>query len=285
MRSRIPIVRLGRIVALAVVIAIGINHVWWAVADWHLSDMNAYWEAALRLRSGEPLYPSGVDIEASSVYRYSPWFAWLWVPVTYLPRMVANVGWSVLLLAASGAAMLPLVRRGSLVAVAFFLPMLVGISAIGNAHPLLIAALVLGVERRSGPLWIALAASLKIFPLLFVLTYLGRRQWLRATSTAVLTVVALAPFLLYDLSSYVTEAGGAALLWRWPPLYAAALVVAGTAAVWLARSRFGWLASSATVALSLPRFFVYDATYLAVALPRRPAADQDPGDGDRQRSA
>jgi hypothetical protein len=36
---------------------------------------------------------------------------------------------------------------------------------------------------------------------------------------------------------------------------------------WLARSPFGWLAASTTVVMALPRLFVYDVTYLLVAVP------------------
>jgi hypothetical protein len=256
-------VRLARIVALAVIIAIGINHIWWAVADWHLRDMNAYWDAAMRLRNGQELFnPTG--IEASEVYRYSPWFAWLWVPVTFLPRIVANIGWSVILLGASAVAVWPLVKRGSLLGIAFFLPMLIGITAIGNVHSLLIAMLVLGVERRSGPLWIAIAASLKIVPIILVATYLGRRQWMRAGLTIALTAVLAGPFLLYDLTNYVTDAGGAALLWTFPVAYILAVASAGIAALWLAATRYAWLASSLAVTLALPRFFLYDVLYLLV---------------------
>lgn len=268
------VVRLARIVALAVIIGIGINHIYWSIADWHLKDMNAYWDAAVRLRDGHPLFPLAIDIEASEVYRYSPWFAWLWMPLTYLPRMVVNVGWSAILLAASAAAVSPLVRMRAWVGVAFFLPVLIGISAGGNAQALLIAALVLGVERRSGPVWIALAASLKLFPFLFVLTYLGRREWWRAAATTLLTILFTAPFLLYDLSWYVTDAGGAALLWRWLPLYAVALVGAAIASIAYARTDYGWLASSTAVALALPRFFLYDITYLMIGLPRHPGSNR-----------
>lgn len=255
------VVRLARIVALAVIIAIGINHIWWSVADWHLRDMNAYWDAAMRLRSGQELFaPTG--IEASEVYRYSPWFAWLWVPVTYLPRIIANIGWSLILLGASFVAVWPLARHGSLLGVAFFLPMLIGITAIGNVHPLLIAMLVLGIDRRSGPLWIAIAASLKIVPIILVVTYVGRREWMRAGLTLLLTALLAGPFLLYDLSNYVTDAGGAALLWQFPIVYLVAVVAAVITALWLASTRFGWLASSLAVTLALPRFFLYDVLYL-----------------------
>lgn len=267
--QRLPrrVIRLARIVVLAVIIGIGINHIYWSVIDWHLKDMNAYWDAALRLRHGQALFPAAIDIEASEVFRYSPWFAWLWVPLTYAPRLAVNIGWSAVLLGASAAAVTPLVQRRAWVAVAFFLPVLIAISAGGNAHALVIAALVLGVERRSGPLWIAVGASLKFFPFLFVLTYIGRREWWRAVASAILTAVLLVPFLLYDLSAYVTDAGGAALLWAWPIVYVVAMVGLVAASLWLARSRFGWLASATAVAISLPRFFLYDVTYFMAAVP------------------
>src|SRR5918992_563782 len=176
-RGRARWVRLARIVALAVVIAIGIVNLYWAVSGWTLSDATAYWNAGLRLRAGEPLYPSLTDVDASNVYRYAPWFAWLAVPVTFLPIEAAAVLWSAVLLSASGVALLPLVR-----------------------------ALVHGVERRSGPLWIAIAASLKATPILFALVYLGRRQYWRAAMAAAATALLVAPALLYDLRGYVTDA-------------------------------------------------------------------------------
>ena len=259
--------RLARIVALAVIIGIGFNHVWWSVVDWHLDDMNAYWDAGVRLRQGQPLFPPVTDVLASEVYRYSPWFAWMWAPITLLPRELVNVLWSVVLLAASVAAVVPMARRRAWIGVTFFLPILVGISAGGNVHALLVAALVLGVERRSGPLWIGVAASLKLFPILFALTYLGRRQWWRAAATALIAALLLAPFALYDLTNYVTTAGGAALLWDWPVVYAVAVGASIVAALAFARTRHGWLASSVAVVLALPRSFLYDVTWVMVGAP------------------
>ena len=259
--------RLARIVALAVIIGIGFNHVYWSVVDWHLDDMNAYWDAGVRLRQGQPLFPPVTDVLASEVYRYSPWFAWLWAPITLLPRELVNVLWSIVLLAASVAAVVPLARRGAWIGVAFFLPILIGISAGGNVHALLVAALVLGVERRSGPVWIGVAASLKLFPILFALTYLGRRQWWRAAATALIAAVLLAPFALYDLTNYVTTAGGAALLWDWPVVYAVAVGASIIGALLLARTRYGWLASSVAVVIALPRSFLYDVTWVMVGAP------------------
>lgn len=271
-------VRLSRIVALAIVIGIGIGHVYWSIADWHMRDAGAYWEAAMRLRAGEPLYPAITNVEASEVYRYAPWFAWLTVPFTLLPVQVAGAMWSAVLVAASGAAVLPLVRERAWLTVAFFWPILIAISAGGNVHALLIAMLMIGLPRRSGPMWLAVAASLKAFPLLYVLVYVGRREWAKVAMTALLTAVLTSPMLLYDLTHYPATPGFAGLLISNPVIYAVAIAIAAIAALRWAATRWGWLAASVTVALALPRFFLYDVTFLLVGAvqDRSPQRHRDP---------
>jgi len=256
--------RLARTVALAVIIAIGIFNVYQAVIGWTLSDAAAYWQAGLRLRAGEELYPAVASVDASDVYRYAPWFAWLAVPWTFLPVQLAGVLWSIVLLGASALALVPLARARAWVLVALFAPILVGISAVGNVHPLLVAALSLGVERRSGPAWIALSASLKIFPIIFAVVYAGRREWWRFGAAVALTAALWAPALLYDLAGYATDPGRAALLAGAPILYAVVVASAVGAVLAAARTRWSWLTASVAVCLALPRFFVYDLTYLMV---------------------
>ena len=224
MNAGSPVARLCRLLTVALIVGVGASQLILTIGDWHLRDAGAYWEAAIRLRDGEPLYPALADTDASDVYRYAPWLAWAWVPLTFLPREVVNVIWSIILLAASAAALRPLVRLQGWLSVALFLPIVGGISAIGNVQPLIVAALVLGVERRTGPLWIAAAASLKAVPLLLVVTYVGRRQWIRVLVTLALTAALVAPMLFYDLSEYPTGAGGASMLFDVPILFA--LVVA-----------------------------------------------------------
>jgi hypothetical protein len=257
-------VRAARIVALAIIIGMAIGYLYWAATAWKMTDAGAYWNAAMRLREGQDLYPVVPNIEASDVYRYSPWFAWLAVPFTFLPIHIAGALWSAILIGASTVAVGPLARRRLWLGVIFFWPMLIGISAIGNVHALMIAALVLGIERRSGPLWIAMAASLKAFPIVLVLVYIGRREWARAVASLILTGVLVAPFLLYPLDHYPTSPGGAALLITWPTLYAVVLITCMVATLVLARTKRAWLAGATTVCLALPRFFVYDITYLLV---------------------
>src|ERR1700693_5769920 len=129
--------RLARTVALAVILGLAIVNLYWAVTNWTLSDASAYWNAALRLREGGALYPLLANVDASEVYRYAPWFAWLTVPITFLPVQLAGALWSVVLLGASAAALVPLLRARAWLLVAFFAPILVGISAVGNVQPLL----------------------------------------------------------------------------------------------------------------------------------------------------
>jgi hypothetical protein len=269
-------VRLARTVALAVILAIGIVNLYWAVAGWTLSDAAAYWNAAMRLRDGGQLYPVLANVDASDVYRYAPWFAWAAIPVTYLPMQVAGALWSLVLLAASGWALLPLVRARAWLLLALFAPILVGISAVGNVQALIVAALVHGLERRSGPLWIALAASLKLTPLAFALVYAGRREWTRFVAACALTGLLWAPALLYDLRGYATEAGQAASLFAVPVLYVGVVAIAIGVTLALARARLGWLAASTTVVLALPRLFVYDVSFLMASLPVGSGRAQQP---------
>jgi len=258
--------RLARTVALAVIIGIGLFNLYAAATHWTLSDAGAYWQAGLRIRDGEPLYPVLTNVDASEVYRYAPWFAWAAVPFTFLPQQLAGALWSVILLVASAVALVPLVRARAWLLLVFFAPILVGISAVGNVQPLLVAPLVWGVERRAGPLAIGAAASLKIFPILFALVYLGRGQWWRAAAAVAVAAVLWAPALLYDLRGYATDAGQAASLIGVPVLWALVVGVGAGMTLRLSRSgsRWRWLAAATTVVISLPRLFVYDVTYLMV---------------------
>jgi len=262
------VTRLATLVALAVIIGVGISELYFAVTGWTQSDAGAYWNAGMRLREGQPLYPIVKDVEASDVYRYAPWFAWLAVPFTYLPVGLAGAIWSLILVAASVAAVVPLARHGSWAQVAFFFPILIGISAYGNVQALMVASLVWSVDRWSGPVWIGAAASLKIFPILFALTYVGRRQWLRAAIAVAVAALLWSPAVLFDLRGYVTEAGQAGLL-GWAVGYYLLAAAAAVVAVWFARGRFGWLASAIAVVLAAPRFFIYDLTYLMVGTGER----------------
>ena len=191
--------RVARLLTTALLVGLSVALLAFAVTDWKLSDAEAYWNAAIRLREGAPLYPPIDDVEASTVYRYAPWFAVATIPFTFLPIAVAGVVWSAVLVAASIWSVVPLIRMGRYPHALFFGSILIGISAIGNVQPLLVAALVHGLERRSGPLWIAITASLKVVPAIFALVYQCRPQFGRSAASATAAIVLPRTFV-YDVT-------------------------------------------------------------------------------------
>ncbi len=235
--------------------------------------MDAYWNAAMRIRDGAELYPVLSDASRADVFRYAPWFARAWVPLTYLPKELVGVAWSVVLLAATWVALRPLMRGDltSLAALMLFGSFLVWAVTVGNVQPLLIAALVHGLERRSGPIWIGVVASLKAVPILYALVYLGRGEWRRAAVAVAVAAVLAAPFLLYDLSNYPAGSGDAPspLIAIAPVAFAGAVVALGGLTLWLARRRSGFarLAASITVLSALPRITLLDLPQLLVGVP------------------
>ena len=259
------VARIARLVAIAVIVAIGVNSVVWAIADWHLADMHVYQDAALRLRAGQQLY--GGDVDTLSAYRYAPWFAYAWIPLTLLPQPVIDVGWSAFLLAGSAIATWLVVRPATRPRVALALlvgPILFGISAIGNLQGPMLALLMLGMPRRWAGLAIGLAASLKVAPLLLALALVAERRWMQAAIAVTASVILWAPVLWLGAEPITLDPGLARTL---PvPVW---LLVAGVAlsiAVFLAwqRSRYSALAAAAAALLALPRLFVYDITLLVV---------------------
>jgi hypothetical protein len=236
-------------------------------------DMDAYWNAALRLRAGQDLYLAG-SAESTELYRYAPWFAYLWIPLTYLPQEVVRLGWSLLLLAAVVACTVPLLRQGmvGLVAAIFFFPISLQGMAYGNVQPLIVAALLFGTRTRAGPLFVALAASLKVVPILFVLVDLRRGEWRRALLTLGITALLVAPMLAHDLSGYSTAVGPRqiSIAQVWPGLWLAVAVIAAGATVWLGRTRYAWLAAGLAMVLALPRLLTYELSFLLVGLAEEP---------------
>lgn len=262
--------------ALAVLVAVLVSIVAWtelnhAAALSTGADMDAYWEAAERLRAGEPLYRSGIETD-SDLYRYAPWFAFAWVPLTYLPKDAVLVGWMVLCLGAAVLAVAPLLREGPAgwAALAFLLPFQLEGAAFGNVQPLLVLALLWGVPRRTGPLWVAIGASLKVVPIVLVLVYAGRGEWRRALLTLGLTALLVAPMLLFDLSGYSTAigAGQQSLLTVSPVLFGAVVIAALVGVYAAAGTRYAWLIGALAMMLALPRFLLYEISFSVVGLAR-----------------
>lgn len=247
------------------------------IADnWGFEDVDAYWDAALRLRAGEPLYPTGVDPDHYRVFRYSPWFAWAWVPLTFLPRVPVELAWGGILALAAGWLLVAVLRLRGPAAIALALlmtPWLLSLVQVGNIQPLVVAALAYGVSRSSGPAWVGVTASLKAVPALWALVYVARRQWARVALAAAVTVALLLPLVLVDTDGYTTDPGASFSLYyyvsplAWAVAAAASVLVAAGLA--LRRSRWTWLAVAVAAMAVAPRSHVTYATYLLVAVLHR----------------
>ena len=278
MNWRRLLVRLAQAIVIGLVIGFALAALTGPGTNWWLKDADAYWNAALRLRTGQPLYPPLANVEDPEIYRYSPWFAFLWIPFTFLPHEVVRVGWGAILVVSALACVWPAARTRHLAGILLAVllgALLIRTASSGNVQPLMLAALVWGVDRRSGPLWIAVAASLKAVPFLYLAVYVVRREWGRVAWTVLLTLALVAPILLFDIKSYPFEAGylvdapiPTPLSWL--------VVMAALVATWWLRSRpLAWTAASAAVLFALPRWVPYFPTWYVVgtAAPSAPARE------------
>ncbi len=231
--------------------------------DWHV-----YLGAAERLRAGVALYPPVADSDFASVYRYAPWFAAAWLPLTFLPRDAVGVGWVLAMFVASGVALWPLAtsRRPGLVLLGGLLgPFLAEASIHGNVQPVIVAALLRTVDGRAGPVAVGVSASLKGFPLVYAVRYAVLGEWRRCMVAVAVALVLTAPMLLFDLSHYPLSAGPLTGLWLISPVAWAAGAVVGLAAlVRFSRGPGGWFAASFALVMVMPRLLYYDMTYLLV---------------------
>jgi hypothetical protein len=241
------------------------------VWTWNLplvAGVDAYWQAGLRVREGQPLYLDYGDPNATLAYRYAPWFAWIWAVLTFLPQSIVYATWRVLLV---GAVLWTLWRQDNAWVIAAAGPVLTFYALGGNVHPLLVAGLLYGGERRSGPIWIGLAASLKAVPIFFALVYLGRRQWVRLGLSLLTTAILVAPMLAYDLSSFQGDPGPSLSLYY----LAGQLVWLGVAAAAIAVAvvRPSWLTAGIAVIAAIPRLLLYDFAFLLVRPDLQPLKD------------
>ncbi len=277
-------IRGARLIALAIIIGWSLANAIQRIGDWSLSDMDAYWNAAMRLREGAPLYPPVLDPAAVDIYKYAPWFAWAWIPLTLLPKVLVGAVWSAILVGASVLALLPIVQRPTLTRLAvaaLFGSLLLWSAASGNVQPLLVAVVVHTVGRRAGPLWIGVIASLKVFPLFYAVVYLGRRQWKRFAVAVAVAALLWLPALFYDLANYQSGFGDSPspLLATSPVLYAVGAIVALAATLSLARTRFAWLTAAVGLIAVLPRVSLIDLSQLLVGAAARTDPNGDLPDG------
>jgi hypothetical protein len=243
-----------------------------AIAEnWFMYDAKGYWETGLTVREGGALYPPGED--GRFVYRYAPWFAWIWALLTYIPQELVFGLW---VLALGGASVwlllqIPRTPAGILLGL-IFAPMLLRVVSQGNVHPIMLAAIVWGLHRRTGPIWIALAASLKLVPIIFAALYLVRRQYRRALWSVVLSALLWMPAVFLGLANYPTIMTGTAF-----PFGTLTFALAGAVllAIFLVPDRYREVVAGLAATFASPRWIPYNPSYLQVGVPKEPQEQQE----------
>jgi hypothetical protein len=231
------------------------------------TDGQVYWLAAERLRLGDSLYPVSGDPEAA-FYKYAPWFAWAWVPFTYLPEPIVAICWTLAMLAAWAAPLPGVLRMGWQGRAIVFLaaPPLLVAALGGNIQPAVVAALWAWLDRRAGPAAVGFSASLQVFPILFAVLYAARRQWWRAGIGVGLAAVLWLPALAYGILDYPEVIGGVLSLWRIAPIAYVGVVIGFVVWTWLRRTPVA--ASLLVLAATSARFIPYHLGYLLCSWPR-----------------
>lgn len=169
--------------------------------QWEFNDIHAYLGAAQRIAEGAPVYSPAVD--ESELYRYSPWFAVLWIPFIRLPTLAVEVGWAIILVGATLLVLVKFRRSWAELALALLLGgLLYRTAGWGNVQPILVAALVYLLPTRAGPWMVGITASLKVWPLVAVFVYAWRRQWSAVAISLGVTVFLSLPAVFADLAAY-----------------------------------------------------------------------------------
>ena len=191
--------RLWRIVtAVAFGVGLGFALYLFSASGPTWTDGEAYWQAGVRVRAGESVYAGEMG---TATYRYAPWFAWAWAPLTMLPKALVTAAWQVAMVGCAFAAILPALRSpfGRAVA-AFSLPLLLVNAIGGNVQPALVAMLVY-LPWSTG-----VGASLKPLAVALLAVDAWRGRWGRVAVGVAVAGVLWAPALL-DPSGYPAPRG------------------------------------------------------------------------------
>jgi hypothetical protein len=249
----------------------------WALAatsavatHWHFEDAGSYWNAALRLQSGAPLYFRSANLSDSALYWYSPWFAALWVPFTLLPRDAVMLGWAFLQMAALGYVLWPSRHPASIALSFLLLPDLLRVASTGNVQVPMLALLLAGLRSRWGLVAIGVAASLKVFPIFFAVVY----GWRKALVSVGMAAILAAPILFFDLSAYPMRQLAT-------PLPLPLMWIVAAVGLALGRTRYRLLGAAIAVMFADPTWAPGTAGYVGLArdgdqTPRRPDGTVSP---------
>jgi hypothetical protein len=259
-------------------VLVGINTFLLHLENDPLADVRAYYDAATRLNAGLPLYEQAATTNQAEFYRYPPLFAIAFRPLALLPYETASLIWEAVVVVSLAALLwwVQPARRGWFLVGILAMPILWSV-AIGQAQVPMTLLMAIGA-----PWSIALAANLKVLPVLAAIWWIGRRDWHSLLRFAAwlgafgLAQLVLAPADTIAFPSVFTL-GQVGEVRNWSPYVIspvlwAALVVAGTVVAFrLAPTRWGWAAAVTLAVLATPRLLLYQLMTLLAAL-REPAA-------------
>lgn len=274
--------------AAAVVGALaGLGIAWMHVLNDPLADAHAYYDAAARLNAGQALYPAGIDPNGNRIYLYPPLLAVAMRPLALLPYAWFALVWELVVLGCFVA----LVRHLGVRSRATWLAIgLLGVPigwalTIAQAHVPMTLLLALGQ-----PWSIALAANLKLFPVVIAIWWLGRRDFESFFAFLVWSALFVAAQFVLEWNGTLAFFGsvGFAQLgevrnispyvqspWLWFGL----VLLGALVTLALARTRWGWAAAVTFATLSPPRLLIYMLMGLLAAV-RAPRIAGEPDADD-----
>jgi len=251
-----------------------------------LADVHAYYDAGARLNAGLPLYVQPAGTDDAAFYRYPPLLAIAFRPLALLPFDTAARLWEALLLVLFVAT---IVRAGvrnewTWIVLGWLAAPIAWSLAIGQAQVAVTFLVMLG-----SPWAIALAANLKILPILVAIYWIGRRDWaaVRLLALSMIALIALQfvlepagtiAFLGFTDLGQVGTIENRSLYAISPILWAASVVALVGLAYRYADSRAGWALAVSTSVLVSPRLLMYQLSTLYAAIRPSDAAVDDGGD-------
>ncbi len=256
-----------------------------------MADARAYYDAATRLNEGQPLYVDVANSEVPGAYYYPPLLAILFRPLALLPYEAAALIWSVVVV---GATVLTFRRIGLrrpvlIVAGWLALPILWTVT-IGQAEALITLLLAIGA-----PWTVALAANIKLFPMLVAVYWVGRREWRRLGTFAacmaalvafqfIVEPAATLAYLDFLTSREVGDVNNLSLYAISPVVWAVSVAVIGILALRYAPTRWGWAAAVVLSVFASPRLLSYQLSTLLAGFGGPDVARTSGASGDQRRT-
>lgn len=245
-----------------------------------LADVRAYYDAGARLNAGLPLYDQPAGTDDAAFYRYPPLLAVFFRPLALLPFETAALIWEALLLVLFAATVYRsgLRNRWTWLVMGWLAAPIAWSLAIGQAQVAVTFLVILGT-----PFGIALAANLKLLPLLVAVYWVGRRD-LRTLGKLGLWLVGLAAlslllepagtiaFIGFPDLAQVGNVENRSLYALSPLLWLAFVAMLAGLAFRFAPTRAGWALAVVLSVLASPRLLMYQLSTLQATV-RGPDGD------------